>query len=174
MDIREEEKPLLMGEGRGLALPPANSAAIAQPDAAPVKPETLIVVRDNKQEPDQYEREMENIRRMKLQAQLTALSAPLGVRVASTGTMQSSPAVQAEQRREVEPRSAFDPSSLRENGYDPSADRDKEAFFTRAGRDESWILPHGRMAGQPLEIKTGAVIPAVMVTGINSDLPGTA
>jgi hypothetical protein len=66
-----------MGEGRGIALPPANSSAIAQPDKAPAKAEPLIVVRDNKQEPDLYQREMENIRRMKLQSQLTALSAPL-------------------------------------------------------------------------------------------------
>jgi len=171
VDIREEEKPLLVGEGRGLALPP-NTPAIAQPDKPASRPEPLIVVRDNKQEPDLYQREMENIRRMKLQAQLTALSAPLGVKVASSATTQSSQAVHVEKQRDVEQRTAFDPYSLRESVYDPSADRDKEAFFTRAGRDESWILPHGRMAGQSLEIKTGAVIPSVMVTGINSDLPG--
>ena len=168
VDIREVEKPLLVGEGRGLALPPANSPAIAQPDKSR---EPLIVVRDNKQEPDPYLREMENIRRMKLQAQLTALSAPLGVRVASSTTTQSA-AVHAEKQRDTEQKASFDPHSLRESSYDPSADRDKEAFFGRVERDESWILPHGRMAGQPLEVKTGAVIPAVMVTGINSDLPG--
>ena len=61
---------------------------------------------------------------------------------------------------------------MRENGYDPAADKDKEAFFGRAEKDASWILPHSRTAGQPLELKTGAVIPGVMVTGINSDLPG--
>ena len=169
VDIREVEKPLLMGEGRGLALPPANSPAIIQPEKT--RSEPLVVVRDNKQEPDPYLREMENIRRMKLQAQLTALSAPLGVKVASASTTQSA-AVQAGRQRDPEQRSVLDPYSLRDSAYDPSADKDKEAFFERAGRDESWILPHGRMAGQALEIKTGAVIPAVMVTGINSDLPG--
>ena len=171
VDIKETEKPLLMGEGRGLALPPANSPAIAQPDKTPAKQEPLIVVRDNKQEPDHFQREMENIRRMKLQAQLTALSAPLGVKTASAATTHASPAAHEVKPRDSE-RGTVDPSSLREGAYDPSADKDKEAFFSRAGRDESWILPHGRMAGQPLEIKTGAVIPAVMVTGINSDLPG--
>jgi type IV secretion system protein VirB10 len=171
VDIREEEKPLLMGEGKGLALtPPPNSPAIVQPEKP--RSEPLIVVRDNKQEPDPYQREMENIRRMKLQAQLTALSAPLGVKVASSATTQSAPPVQAENRRENTRESVLDPYGFRENAYDPSADKDKEAFFERAGRDESWILPHGRMAGQSLEIKTGAVIPSVMVTGINSDLPG--
>jgi type IV secretion system protein VirB10 len=115
---------------------------------------------------------MENIRRMKLQAQLTALSAPLGVKTASTATP-SAPAVQAENRRDSEKGTVLDPYSLRESAYDPSADKDKEAFFDRAGRDDTWILPHGRAAGQALEIKTGAVIPSIMVTGINSDLPGS-
>jgi type IV secretion system protein VirB10 len=172
VEIREEEKPLLMGEGRGIALPPANSTAIIQPDRTPARPEPLIVVRDNSRtEPDQYQREMENIRRMKLQAQLTALSAPLGVKAAST-TAPSVPSVQQEARRESIRDGVPDPYGLREGAYDPSADKDKEAFFGRAGRDETWILPHSRTAGQPLEIKTGAVIPSVMVTGINSDLPG--
>ena len=46
VDIIEEEKPLLMGEGRGLALaPPAGSPAITGPDAKTTdKKEPLIVV----------------------------------------------------------------------------------------------------------------------------------
>jgi type IV secretion system protein VirB10 len=95
--------------------------------------------------------------------------------VASTTATQSAPAALAE-KRDSEKGAFPDPYSLRESIYDPAADKDKEAFFTRAGRDaqrdESWILPHGRMAGQALEVKTGAVISSVMVTGINSDLPG--
>ena len=75
-------------------------------------------------------------------------------------------------RRESAVNLGGDLPSLRENGYDPAADKDKEAFFSRAERDSSWILPHTRTAGQPLELKTGTVIPSVMVTGINSDLPG--
>jgi len=170
VDIREQERPLIMGEGRGLSLPPG-SPAIAGPDAPAARPEPLIVVRDNaRQEPDHYQRELENIRRMKAQAQITALSAPIGVKRATTSA-QAAPAVQME-RRNSERETAFDPYSLRESSYDPAAAKDKEAFFSRAERDESWILPHGRVAGQPLEIKTGAVIPSVMVTGINSDLPG--
>ncbi len=38
--------------------------------------------------------------------------------------------------------------------------------------ENSWILAEKRTKGQALEIKTGSVIPAVMVTGINSDLEG--
>jgi type IV secretion system protein VirB10 len=175
VDIREEEKPLLMGEGRGLALaPPPNSPAVMLPERkadAPAKTEPLLVVRDKREEPDQYQRELEDIRRMKAQAQLTALSAPLGVSKASA-MPRPAPAEQGRERDPDNPLKDFDPYSLRGSSYDPAADRDKEAFFERAGRDESWILPHARTAGQPLELKTGTVIPSVMVTGINSDLPG--
>ena len=101
----------------------------------------------------------------------TALSAPLGVKKASVTALAAGSSGAREERRDAQ-ASLLDPYSLRESAYDPSADRDKEAFFGRADRDESWILPHARTAGQPLEIKTGAVIPSVMVTGINSDLPG--
>lgn len=57
------------------------------------------------------------------------------------------------------------------DGYDPAADRDKEAFFERAD-NKQWISPYTREAGRQFEMKTGTVIPAIMVTGINSDLPG--
>ncbi|MDL2210244.1 conjugal transfer protein TrbI [Desulfovibrio sp. OttesenSCG-928-O18] len=176
VDIKEEERPLLMGEGRGLALaPPTGSPAIAGPEPKPAESrsrEPLIVVQPQREQPDQYRQELENLRRMKAQAQLTALSAPLGVKKASDNSMQQVALVREDQRRENSPDLSRDLSSLRENGYDPAADKDKEAFFNRAEKDTSWILQHSRTAGQPLELKTGAVIPGVMVTGINSDLPG--
>ena len=173
VDIKEEEKPLLMGEGRGLALaPPADSPAITVPDAkTPDKKEPLIVVQGKQEQADVYRQELENLRRMKAQGQLTALSAPLGVKKASEDAGQQVKLVQ-ETRQSAAPDAERDPYGIRESSYDPAADKDKEAFFSRADKDTSWILPHTRTAGQPLELKTGAVIPGVMVTGINSDLPG--
>jgi len=179
VDIKEEEKPLLMGEGRGLALaPPAGSPALALPDMPAQngsKREPLIVVQSDKSQSDNYRQELENLRRMKAQAQLTALSAPLGVKKSagsSTQYAQQAATAQPGQRRDSGPDANRDLSALRENGYDPAADKDKEAFFDRAGKDTSWISPYTRIAGQQFELKTGAVIPGVMVTGINSDLPG--
>ena len=177
VDIKEEERPLLMGEGRGLALaPPAGSPAIAGPEPKPAEArsrEPLIVVQAQKEQPDQYRQELENLRRMKAQAQLTALSAPLGVKKASdTSAGQQVAMVQQDQRGEPALSVGREVAALGESGYGPAADKDKEAFFGRAEKDASWILPYSRTAGQPLELKTGAVIPGVMVTGINSDLPG--
>ena len=174
VDIKEEEKPLLMGEGRGLALaPPAGSPALMQaPTQNGTKREPLIVVQSDKSQSDNYRQELENLRRMKAQAQLTALSAPIGVKKASQSNM--APASVSGSSPDKSPMSLpADPYGVRESSYDPTADKDKEAFFDRAGKDTSWILPHSRMAGQKYEVKTGAVISGIMVTGINSDLPGS-
>lgn len=176
VDIKEEEKPLLMGEGRGLALaPPAGSPALAVPDAPAqngTTREPLIVVQSDKSQSDNYRQELENLRRMKAQAQLTALSAPLGVQKSSQTNTAPASYAGSGSAPDRPSMSMPDTSALRENGYDPAADKDKEAFFDRAGKDANWILPHSRTAGQKYEVKTGAVIPGIMVTGINSDLPG--
>ena len=175
VDIKEEEKPLLMGEGRGLALaPPAGSPALMQPPTQNgTKREPLIVVQSDKSQSDNYRQELENLRRMKAQAQLTALSAPIGVKKANQSANTAPVSVSGSGSDKAAISLPVDPYGVRESSYDPAADKDKEAFFDRAGKDTSWILPHARTAGQKFEVKTGAVIPGIMVTGINSDLPGS-
>jgi Type IV secretory pathway, VirB10 components len=175
VDIKEEEKPLLMGEGRGLALaPPAGSPALIQmsfPAQEGTQRQPLIVVQSDKGQSDSYRQELENLRRMKAQAQMTALGAPLGVQKASqTNAVPASSETSGTGKAPLSlPADLY---GVRDSSYDPAADKDKEAFFDRADKDSSWILPHTRTAGQKFELKTGAVIPGIMVTGINSDLPG--
>jgi type IV secretion system protein VirB10 len=48
---------------------------------------------------------------------------------------------------------------------------DKEKFLQR-NETSQWMSPYTREAGHPYEIMTGWVIPGVMISGINSDLPG--
>ena len=176
VDIKEEEKPLLMVEGRGLALaPPEGSLAAVQPDTPAqngAKREPLIVVQSDKRQSDSYRQELENLRRMKAQAHLAALSAPLGVKKASQSNTAPGSADGSGSAPGKPSMSMSDASGLHERSYDLAADKDKEAFFDRAVKDASWISPYSRMVGQQFELKTGAVIPGVMVTGINSDLPG--
>lgn len=176
VDIKEEEKPLLMVEGRGLVLaPPEGSLAAVQPDTPAqngAKREPLIVVQSDKRQFDSYRQELENLRRMKAQAHLAALSAPLGVKKASQSNTAPGSADGSGSAPGKPSMSMSDASGLHERSYDLAADKDKEAFFDRAAKDASWISPYSRMVGQQFELKTGAVIPGVMVTGINSDLPG--
>ena len=56
-------------------------------------------------------------------------------------------------------------------GHDPNLQGRKEAFF---GQEKtSAYLPYRKEAPRsPYEIKQGTVIPGIMITGINSDLPG--
>ena len=111
---------------------------------------------------------------MREQAYLAALQANL---TAYTGSKNSSAPAQPEQQ-EFTPIYAAErpmpPSAAISAGqnYDVSADIDKEQFFERSKPDNQWINQNIRTAGQKYEIKTGSVIPAAMVTAINSDLPG--
>lgn len=118
--------------------------------------------------------EREQIRQMRMQLQLQAMQAPLAA--ASTNTQQNRPV----NRNTVTSNSA----SVPQNGstgtkespvsqqYDTSDRKDKEAFLQNRSKQDSWRLEHTRIAGAPCEIKTGTVIPGIMLTGINSDLPG--
>lgn len=170
---RQEEKkteiPVNENVGRAPLLPEDNAHAglVTPPPTPPAQqPAPLLVVQKEKLPP--VDPRVENIRRAKSQSYQTALAAPLVVRRfgENTSAPAASPAVAERSASERERVSASD------SDYDPAADRDKEAFFERANRDTSWQLAQQRTEGMPYEIKTGAVIPAVMVTGINSDLPG--
>ena len=178
VSISESEQPLLMGEGRGLALAPPPGAALVTvpaPQATPSKEkpfEPLVVVQGPK-EGAQVSQEHENLRRMRIQSQLSALSAPLGVKKASDTASKAAPVALENEKRGGFEQAPTDPYGVKESSYDPTADKDKEAFFNRSKQaDTEWILPNSRAAGQPLEVKTGTVVPGIMVTGINSDLPG--
>lgn len=162
--VQEEEKPLVALEGKsGLALDASKDAGLAVPDPVAAKSEPLVVVQ-REEKPDQ---QAENVRRLKTQAYMSALSAPLVVkRAGSDGVASAVPAVSADA-----PRRSDLAMSAASDAYNPAADQDKEAFFERA-RPDSWRLAEQRTPGFPLELKTGAVIPGVMITGINSDLPG--
>lgn len=166
--VREEDKPLWLVEGSGLALNPHKDKTSGV--LAPERPqEPVVIIQRNTEEQKQVDQETENIRRQRTQAYLSALSAPL----------------MAKRERRKESGQAASPAASGGGGtdaisanpasqdfYDPAADRDKEAFFSRARKDTSWTLAEQRTAGMPLELKTGAVVPGVMLTGINSDLPG--
>jgi hypothetical protein len=71
------------------------------------------------------------------------------------------------------PTEAFPQGMQGEFGAAPSDQRDKEAFLSnRSSGSTEWTLPHSRTQGAPFELKTGVVIPGIMLSGINSDLPG--
>lgn len=55
---------------------------------------------------------------------------------------------------------------------DPNLQGRKEGFLERGSTGQGYLQGRQNPAISPFELKRGSVIPAVMITGINSDLPG--
>jgi type IV secretion system protein VirB10 len=164
--VEGENKPLAPPvEGLGLALP-----AVTDDKPAGNEPDSITFVGPPTVDPDleAARREAEEIRRRKFERAQQAYSSVLLVK---RDRDMSPEKVDADR---VGPNdSARQPySGLGPDAYDPAADQDKEAFFSRADGQE-WLSPHTREAGRKFEIKTGTVIPGVMISGVNSDLPGS-
>ncbi len=118
---------------------------------------------------EQMRRQVEAFQQQRAAAALAALSAPMGVRAASPGTSASEATAPSSGGRnsagmEVDVLATADPSR--------QAARDKEEFLSRS-RETDWDSPHTRAAGRAYELQTGTVVPGVMLTGVNSDLPGS-
>jgi type IV secretion system protein VirB10 len=154
----ETVKPLAEIEGKGLSLP--------APSVTPRQPEIGSASKDAKMAIiDQEARELERQRTQTLnKALVSPLLAKREAREKPVGTK--------EQPVHIARKTADDERPMQEGEYNPAADRDKEGFLNRTGPDE-WRSPYSREAGRACEIKTGTVIPGLMITGINSDLPGS-
>lgn len=176
----EVKAPLLQAPQGSLMQPPSQA-----PQAAPRKEEPKLVTVVTNPVPLDNKKELDELQKRKHQAAMNALSSPLLLKRGNekpekAGDMQTA---QAERNAPVLAREVGQPPTLREpnleglmppreGAYDPAADKDKEGFFARAKGDGRWISPETRVPGFKYEVKTGWVIPAVMVGGINSDLPG--
>lgn len=151
--------------GLATAKPVANLPTIGEPqESSTQKPMTP--------EEEARRRDLEQIRRMKAQMHLAALQAPLAVTISMENRRPDSVVT----RQNISPSEGARTASSSESSseqYDASDRRDKEAFLdTRSRRADEWTLGHQRQAGARCEIKTGTVIPGIMLTGVNSDLPG--
>ncbi|MDL2227017.1 hypothetical protein LJB86_05110 [Deltaproteobacteria bacterium OttesenSCG-928-M10] len=164
-----ENKPLAPPmEGFGLVMPDAPKTEENKPGQG--QPDSTKYVGPPKTDPDEEarRREADEIRRRKFEREQQAYGSVMLVQRGGGNT--GSGSVDADGDGYIDkPVQNYTPSGP--DAYDPAADQDKEQFFTRSDARD-WISPHTREAGRTFELKTGAVIPGVMVSGINSDLPG--
>lgn len=164
----EDVKPLVDAQGQGVAgpLPGATAPAVsgAQKETPDEKRPPVVVVQKSTAE----EQRVEQLRRTRSQSYMSALSSPLVSVRRTAAPAQANAAAPAAVPGSSGQAGHIPPSET----YDPAADRDKEAFFDRARKDTSWQLAEQRTEGMPYELKTGSVVPGVMLTGVNSDLPG--
>lgn len=165
IQVESNERMFPMSKGTGLLTPPKKEEPKEK-----IKEDAFPEIKVSRMpEPS------ENVKRfiqMREQAYLAALQANLTAYTGSGSKIKQpaenyTPISAAE--RPILPGMAINAG---QNSYDVSADIDKEQFFERSKPDNQWINPNIRTAGQKYEIKTGSVIPAAMVTAINSDLPG--
>lgn len=154
--------------------------AVPVPEDIPEKPQTLPL--QQAQTParpldPRLEQELQQLRQYKQGLALQALQSPLLVPVAYSGGQASSPRQGAgdagqSQGQNTRTGAAFSTDTGNQGDYNPQAQKDKEGFAQRSHSKDAWSLANSRTAGAFCEIKTGSVIPAIMISGINSDLPG--
>lgn len=166
--------PLMTGnQGHGIAQPSSEVLDALEAETPGNKsPESVNITVINEKPPaadpelEALRRRQEELRKLKMQQTQAALLAPVLIKRAPASGYTAAGAANISGSGENLAGGA--------GGYDSAAARDKEAFFERADniKRDGWISPYTREAGRPFELKTGAIIPGVMVSGINSDLPG--
>ncbi|KAF0234909.1 MAG: Conjugation TrbI family [Desulfovibrionaceae bacterium] len=178
VNTTETKAPLLQAPQGSLMQPPP------QPSAAAKKEEPKLVTVVTNPTPLDNKRELDELQKRKHQQAMNALSSPLLLKRGNekpeksgekdAAQVASTPILAREVGQPQAPRELNLESMMptREGAYDPAADKDKEGFFNRAKTDGRWVSQETRVPGYKYEVKTGWVIPAVMVGGINSDLPG--
>lgn len=164
-----QQKPLVpeVEEPKGLAQPEPVQAPPTIPLISvvpPPRPSQEYVARKN---------ELEDLRRKRNQALEKALFGD--VRISATILRHGGSEEPAQEQPNSSKVIAAGERGRAEQSLPGEKDEriDKEGFLAdRAKTDSHWTLPGRRTAGQPFELKTGSVIPGMLITGINSDLPG--
>lgn len=130
-----------------------------------------------REQDEQYIREAQRQRMARLQARATALDSPLKVDISDaekTATTEDT----SRQHATATATSASDlyaaamKSGLMGQNVDQNRQTSKEDFFNQDVKDLGYLPNKVVPQMSPYELKRGSVIPATLITGLNSDLPG--
>lgn len=157
----------------------AQTTPVAQPTAGQLEPEELWRARLEREQNEQFLRELHRQRMASVQANDAAFDSAIAVSINAlergTTTTPSSASAGAQSSQ---PTSALDlyaaamQAGIGGQNTDPNGQAAKERFFNQDIRDLGY-LPNAVVPQlSPYELKRGSVIPATLITGINSDLPG--
>ncbi|RWK27534.1 IncP-type conjugal transfer protein TrbI [Mesorhizobium sp.] len=165
---------------------PAVNPFTPQQDARPaqeLEPEQVWRARLQREQEEQYLRERHRQRMARLQANDAAYDSPITVdhgkfdsrgedTTAAAATTTNGISTVATTGAASDLYAAALRAGLGGQNVDPNAQKAKEDFFN-ADLKELGYLPNRVVPQQsPYELKRGSVIPATLITGINSDLPG--
>ena len=162
---------------------PANPFAtqprrVDEPRRVELEPEEVWRARLEREGQEQYWRERQRQRMARVQASNVAYDAPLAIatdKLKATATA-ADPVTPANTARTTTPTasdlySAALQAGLNGQNFDPNAQMKKESFFNsdlaKLGYLPNQVVPQRSL----YELKRGSVIPATLITGINSDLP---
>ncbi len=130
-----------------------------------------------REQDEQYIREVQRQRMARLQARATALDSPLKVDVSAfEKTANAKDTIR--QNSTMTANNASDPYAaamkfgLMGQNVDPNAQTLKENFFNQDIKDLGYLPNRVVPQMSPYELKRGSVIPATLITGLNSGLPG--
>lgn len=175
-DPTESKGPLLEPQAGGLAKPIVK-AALPEPPATGASASAGAPVPTGGHSPrsNMAMQDLEQVRRYHQQMELQALQAPISVTGGTPSPSRAGAQVRPVSTQQFDDRTGapIPGTETPSQDYDPTDRKDKEQFLDkRSARRDEWTLPFTREAGAFCEIKTGAVIPGIMLTGVNSDLPG--
>lgn len=143
-----------------------------------LEPEAVWRARLQREADEQYFRERQRQRLARLQANDTAYDSPIAVSIKNLEATENESDGSASAAAASGGSSAADlysaalKAGLGGQNIDPNGQGTKGDFFN-ADLRKAGYLPNGVVPQQSLyELKRGSVIPATLITGINSDLPG--
>ncbi len=143
-----------------------------------LEPEAEWKARLKREQDEQVIRETQRQRMASLQARATALDFPLKVDVSEIQKNASESRTDTRQPLNATTNSASDlyaaamKSGLLGQNVDQNGQTSKEDFFNQDIKDLGYLPNQVVPQLSPYELKRGSVIPATMITGLNSDLPG--
>ncbi|CCM79643.1 IncP-type conjugal transfer protein TrbI [Rhizobium mesoamericanum] len=129
-----------------------------------------------REQDEQYIREAQRQRMARLQARATALDSPLKVdisdveKAANNASDTNRPTTTANSASDL--YAAAMKSGLMGQNVDANAQTSKEDFFNQDIKDLGYLPNRVVPQMSAYELKRGSVIPATLITGLNSDLPG--
>lgn len=143
-----------------------------------LEPDEEWKARLKREQDEQYIREAQRQRMARLQARATALDSPLKVDVSDI-ERDSAKSTTTDRQTSTDATSIASDlyatamkSGLMGQNVDPNAQSSKEGFFNQDIKDLGYLPNKVVPQMSAFELKRGSVIPATLITGLNSDLPG--
>ncbi len=147
-----------------------------------LEPEEVWRARIEREQDEQLLRELQRQRMASLQADSAAYDSPIAVSLqgldlvagesGTPGSMQTSNPGSGTPSSAADLYAAAMQAGLLGQNPDPNGQAAKAQFFNQDIRDLGYLPNPVIQPLSPFELKRGSVIPATLVTGINSDLPG--